>query len=301
MLHAIKVIHSTKAPKDIDLDLPGSFVLKTCQRLIILTTYVDRDIQFDHELYDGHKAYQFLLETICGLKSRLQAEHEIVAQFKDAYSEYLDQDIRSSVIMKVLEKVFKDAKEIRSAYLLKLGQHSYTGIAKKIIQVKSTGQRVLILGSGKLARDAVRALSKKYEVSISARNDQAVEQIINDFSDRNVKKVEWEQREDFLHFDSIINTIGANQALFKESFFGMLDPNKHLFIDLGSPSAIETTKSTKQGVYKLEDIFNHQSILNEEKTKKIDQAREAIVKLSKQRERTLNHYRPIFWGELEFA
>ncbi len=301
MLHAIKVIHSTNFDKDLLIDFPGSFILKTCQRLIILTTYIDKEAPFNHEVYEGQNAYQFLLETICGLKSRLQAEHEIVSQFKEAYSHYLEQDIRSSIIMKVLEKIFKDAKDIRSEYLLQLGQHSYTGIAKKIIQNQSSGKKVLILGSGKLAKDAIRALYKKFDITISARNQEKVNQILNEYKAYNVNSTPWEQKEDFLSYDSIINTIGADETLFNESFFSQLSPEEQLFIDLGSPCAIQTRKNSNQGVYKLEDIFDHQSTLNAEKVKKIDEARIAIKQLATRREETLGHYRPFFWGDLEFS
>ena len=185
MLNSLKLIHLHAYQGDIhkDMNTSGAFVLETCQRTIVLSTFIEEVPQSTHDVHEGEKAYQFLLETICGLKSRLKGESEIVSQFKTAYSNYLEREYRSKVIMKVLEKLFKDAKEIRSNFLREIGQQSYTGIAKKILIDNSKGKKVLILGSGKLAKDAIRNLSKKFDIYLSARNESKLHEIRDEFKD----------------------------------------------------------------------------------------------------------------------
>src|SRR5690606_6961240 len=135
-------------------------------------------------------AYSFLLETICGLKSQVVGEYEIVAQFKQAYSEYVAKDQRDTVIMQVLEKLFQDAKTVRSGHLLEIGSHTYGGLARKLIMRHSPKQkgRVLILGSGKLAEETLKLLTRKFDVYLSARNFDRVAHLHDTYG---IRPVEW--------------------------------------------------------------------------------------------------------------
>ena len=56
-----------------------------------------------------------------------------------------------------------------------------------------------------------------------------------------------------------------------------------LFIDLGSPSIIETSLPFSEGVMRLEDIFNQGAIHEQHKMTQVDNAKQAMVELSKQR------------------
>ena len=110
----------------------GFFTLKTCQRVILvqrahLNEINDNERLKNFEYLNGAEAYQFILETICGLKSRLVGETEIVSQFKDSFEEYLKTDQRDSMLIKVFQKIFMDAKKIRSEHLQKIGLLSYCG------------------------------------------------------------------------------------------------------------------------------------------------------------------------------
>jgi glutamyl-tRNA reductase len=105
-------------------------------------------------------------------------------------------------------------------------------------------------------------------------------------------------------FPLIVNTIGTKEVLFDEAFFQrwmhLHIPNQ-LFIDLGSPSVIETSLTEAQGVMRLEDIFKQSTQLNVEKVGKVHKAKEAINILVETRRShfTLNY--PYGWEELQFA
>jgi glutamyl-tRNA reductase len=121
------------------------FILKTCQRTVVLSYgNPPRNIPEICEVQNGKLAYQFLLETICGLKSKLIAENEIVGQFKNAYKNFVDNDSKQSELIPILEKLFKDAKEIRSKYLLGISQKTYASIARKHL-VRSGAPNILIV------------------------------------------------------------------------------------------------------------------------------------------------------------
>ena len=157
----------------VKLQQQGFFTLKTCQRLIFVrrvsssgSDHIDNRLS-SFDLLDGPEAYQFILETICGLKSRLLGETEIVSQFKESFENYLRSEKRDARLIKVFHKVFMDAKKIRSEHLQKIGLLSYCGLTKNLLNkhynnfsLNQQAHDVVILGSGKLAADLLKVLNK---------------------------------------------------------------------------------------------------------------------------------------------
>ena len=95
-----------------DIELNGkTFILKTCQRSLVLSLnnfpFKYKELP-SHELQSADSAYIYLLETICGLKSKLIGENEIVGQFKEAYKIYSQSDLKDTKLLLILEKLFKD-------------------------------------------------------------------------------------------------------------------------------------------------------------------------------------------------
>jgi glutamyl-tRNA reductase len=297
------------------------FVLKTCQRTLILgfgqTPFYHLNDQNDiRDMYNSDEAYIFLLETICGLKSEVLAEYEVVGQFKEAYNEYAQLPFKKNYILTLLEKLLQDSKKIRTDHLTEIGQLSYAGIARKLIASKAQQSDVLVVGSGNLSVDLIKLLKKKHRVFLSARNPERVDELVQQHS---LLVIPWLEYSSYQKFDSIVNTIGANEILFEHSFFEkwpkiktnhqiMCDDSSQtnardskLFIDLGSPSVIKTHLSQSEGVLRLEDIFQQSAKMNIEKMEKIRCAKESIVRLCKNRRRTFSISHPFGWEELRLA
>lgn len=118
------------------------FVLRTCQRTLLLTMETNPfvgDPLSGAELVSGANAYLYLLETICGLKSKLIGENEIVGQFKQAYKAYALNILKDSRVLLVLEKLFKDAKDIRTQYLIGISQKTYASLTRRHLIQKAQG------------------------------------------------------------------------------------------------------------------------------------------------------------------
>ena len=261
-------------PSDIALNLEemaqAPFILNTCQRNLVVY-YNQRDLNpapgFTHQA-QGVEAYQYLLEIICGLQSKLIAESEIVSQFKHAYKNYLEKENRNSSLIRVLEKLFKDAKSIRSEYLKGISQKTYSYIARKNLVGKYQGKEILILGSGKMAEDLILQMNKKATIYISSRNSKKTQELKDQY--KMIKIVDWAKKEEFTQFSHIANTIGYEGQLFSENFFDHWE-KKHrrqfkLFLDLGSPSCINTPMTLSEGVMRLEDIFQEGNIQQKQET-----------------------------------
>ena len=261
------------------------FVLRTCQRTIVLGfdnfhEHIEVNNTKTFDVFEGKSAYKFLLETICGLKSEVLAEYEIVSQFKQAFCEYSALPKKSSQIVQLFERIFKDSKFIRTNALNGIGQLSYAGIARKLIYTQNPSAEVLILGSGNLAEDLIKLLKKKHTLYICARNEKKVQDLAVAHS---VKVIPWDKKEHLVKFKYMANTIGHDEIIFDENFFnawGELHYESKLFIDLGSPSVIRTSKDKEEGVVRLQDIFKKSAVLNEEKMKKINKACNLIDQLT---------------------
>lgn len=282
------------------------FTLSTCQRTVVLglnnmPLYGLKTICNEMQVFNGQAGYQYLLEIICGLQSRLTGENEIVAQVKEAYDNYKKLPKKNTHIMSIIEKLLKDAKEIRTKHLVEIGQQSYAGITKKIIDSQNYNGPILILGSGKLAKDVLTSLSKRNHIYLSARNEIKVRELCNLFS---IEFVDWRDIERYQSFPYIVNTIGADEIVFYDEFFDGWDiitnPNK-AFIDLGSPSIIETLRGPEQGVHLLEDVFKFGNQLDSKKEVKIGMAKQEIEKLVSKRLNSFSVHYPFGWEDLHLV
>lgn len=276
------------------MDQSDVFVLNTCQRFLVIAESkpienIDLPTELNLEVHNSEAGYQFLLQVICGLKSKVIAESEIVKQFKDAYSEYLRSETRNPKIIRILEKLFKDSKEVRTNYLKGVGQKTYAAITRKILLEKSNSKRVLVIGSGNLAIDVVNQVKKHFDqIYVTGRNRDKIQDICHEHL---TLPLDWKDFNNYTEFSLIVNTIGTdNLVLFQEGFFTEWDEKhseKRVFVDLGHPSIISTKMTSKEGVIRLKDIFEKSVVREKERVEKIEAAKIAIGDLSAKRLSTL--------------
>jgi glutamyl-tRNA reductase len=308
MIDALKLVNLTAGTAITVPESSGDvFILSTCQRTLILGfnfvpfSYLSDSKEID--VYNGIDAYKMLMEIICGLKSQLVGENEIVAQFKEAYENYKKIKNRNAHLMTIMEKLFKDAKQVRLKYLFEVGQQSYAGISRKIIrkhQVKQ-GSPVLIFGSGNLALSLIKQLQKKQKILITGRNSKKVSKICNELD---IENIEWNRWDKYLNYSVIINTIGTKATIFDHDFFinwQLKQNNNSLFIDLGSPSSVKTSLQSENGVYQLKDVFECGAMLDRVKQSRIKEASLAIDELTVKRQKSFTINFPFGWEELQFA
>ncbi len=285
MLSDLKLWNFSSGALPESLLVEGTFVLSTCQRTLVLCLdshpFADTSLP-SHEIHHGQDAYYFLLETICGLKSKLIGENEIVGQFKEAYQKYAAASIRNTSLLVILEKLFKDAKDIRTQYLIGISQKTYASLTRRHLIQKAKADHVVVVGSGALAEDLINQFKKKARVSICARNSERVAELAHQHK---LTIIPWEKRFELVNEKFIANTIGSETILWNESFFTEwreLHP-EGVFVDLGSPSVIQTILSVSEGVVRLLDILNEGAIVEDKKREQINLARVAMVTLAQRR------------------
>lgn len=187
------------------------FGLATCQRKLILGLMEidnNQNIQLQrHPLaLTGTRAYVYALEVITGLKGVIKAESEIMSQFRLELNRYVQRSTKSNKLLRILEKLSKDAKHIRTHFLKNIPIKSHAYCARSILKdhlESNTNAPVLILGSGALATDLIYQLKKSYPIIICARNKEKVDKLCA-IDELNIKAF---SKEHYQNFAAVINTI----------------------------------------------------------------------------------------------
>jgi glutamyl-tRNA reductase len=289
MLNGLKLWNFTAGTLPPEELCASAFVLRTCQRTLVLAferhPFMHSPLP-THQLLQGQEAYLFLLETICGLKSKLIGENEIVGQFKEAYKIYSASTLKDTKLLLILEKLFKDAKDIRTQYLIGISQKTYASLTRKHLIQRARASHIVVIGSGQLAEDLINQFKKKAQVSICARNTARVNELS---SMHQISVIPWEERASLTNQPFLANTVGHASIIFDKAFFtewSKKNPHK-LFVDLGSPSVIRTELTLEEGVVRLDDIFDEGAIVEDQKQQQIALAREAMVSVTLKRKSLL--------------
>jgi glutamyl-tRNA reductase len=260
---------------------PGCFVVKTCQRTLAIS-FEKMQVPKDGLVLRDQEAYSFLLEVICGLKSKLLGETEIVSQFKNAFHEYSSNQLRDRRLIRLLNKIFQDAKTIRTMYLLGLRQKSYAAMVNHYL-IQADAKEVVILGSGLLAQNLIRQLHKKFRISLCARNENVTLALSEKYS---LSVHPWTKLSESHQKRFLINCIGTKECLLDETFFDTwtaCQGHKGLFIDLGSPSPIQTKLTDKDGVIRLSHLFQESESLEMKLQLQVQEARLGIAAIIRKR------------------
>jgi glutamyl-tRNA reductase len=289
MLNGLKLWNFNSGSLAQDELCASSFVLRTCQRTLVLAFNhypFAHQVLPPHDLLEGTDAYMFLLETICGLKSKLIGENEIVGQFKEAYKIYAASTLRDTKLLVILEKLFKDAKDIRTQYLIGISQKTYASLTRRHLIQRARADHIVIVGSGQLAEDLINQFKKKAKVSLCARNASRVQELSRQHE---LNVLPWEERHEAVYQPFIANTIGHDSVLWDENFFESWKTrhSRCLFVDLGSPSVIRTSLGLTEGVVRLDDIFNEGAIVEGQKAQQINLARAAMLEITHKRKALL--------------
>ena len=287
------------------------FVLNTCQRTLLLG-FGESLVKFYRSqrssvrecsaLWQGPQAYGMVLEILCGLKSKIVAESEVACQFRKAYRDYAHDRSRNSLILLILEKLLADAKKVRTCHLREIGKQSYGGIVRKILlsQSNQKGRRLLIKGSGAMAEQIAKLVKKSFPVYISARNVESLAFLTESYG---ISPLRWRETNLYKEFPLIVNTIGSEDILFSEDFFSSWHKmhNRPLYVDMGSPSSIETALEKNDGVWGLNDVLQAGEEWAEDSREKVENARKTIHVILERRCRSFGVNYPFGWEELQFA
>ncbi|MBX3022669.1 MAG: hypothetical protein KF799_13435 [Bdellovibrionales bacterium] len=166
MLQNLAIVHRRKPRIFTGTHVP---VWSTCLRsLAFADGKPDFELHSDDEIYTQERAYQFLLEIVCGLHSPIVGETEVFGQFKAFAQAWCELDPRR---MSLVQRLLNEAKTIRAAHLSHMGTQSYGSWLRKNLDCK----RVHVIGAGHLSREILPYLAKHAEVVVHSRDPRKVD------------------------------------------------------------------------------------------------------------------------------
>lgn len=141
----------------------GWIPFETCQRILWIHPDGFLHANTDLEFHGNSDAYAFLLEVICGLRSRIFGETEILGQFKEFCR-------KNDSFFKLWGRaLLEDAKLIRTRHMTGLGSKSYGSVLRRWTQDSS---EIVLIGTGQLSRKLYPWFEGK-NVRVLARSSQS--------------------------------------------------------------------------------------------------------------------------------
>jgi glutamyl-tRNA reductase len=184
VLDDLVVIHDHAGAED---DLPTalhSVRWQTCLRRIILLNQAESKTLLaparNHpEIYRGKDAYRFLLEVICGLRSPLIGETEVMGQFRDFCSNAkFPPTPWGWFLRQIAADLMVDAKRVRHRHLEGLGSQTYGGLVRQQLKGIPT---VALIGAGQLAAEIIPWLIGKAELTLFYRNRHRARALVDEY------------------------------------------------------------------------------------------------------------------------
>ena len=130
-------------------------VWRTCLREIgFLDLDDDREVPAHLDRLEDEAAYAMLLEVICGLRSPLVGETQVMGQFKQFVSSLGD---AADSVRRVAQDLLRDARQIRTDCLQGLGARAYGSVVRKHVR---SCEVVAVIGTGALAAEITPALNE---------------------------------------------------------------------------------------------------------------------------------------------
>lgn len=176
-LESLRVLHLKKGREAISSGLllaaePGlESVLKidTCQRKVWVYASEswqaqERDVAIQDSLggfsyLESLDAYEFLLRWACGLESEVLGETDVFGQIKQAWRDAEKQGDAAILNLSTwMQRLFEDAKAIRSQHLQNLGGSSYGTLVRKVLKERRLDGPILVVGAGQIAYSITPAL-----------------------------------------------------------------------------------------------------------------------------------------------
>lgn len=131
----------------------GAATWRTCLReVVFLDECHDTDAQPGQCLRE-RAAYQLLLEILCGLRSPMLGETQVLGQFKAFLAEA---GKAHPSITRLGQRLLTDARDVRTQHLQGLGSRSYGSAVRRDLADCS---RTVLIGTGKLADEVLPFLS----------------------------------------------------------------------------------------------------------------------------------------------
>lgn len=277
--------------------IQGCVILSTCNRMELwvstskedhpsLYKYLCKEKNIDPKLYHRYfihreegEAVSHLFSLVCGLKSMVLGEDQIITQVKDALSlarEYYKTD---SVLEVLFRMAITTGKKAKSEILLQSVNRSviHSSIGKlQDMGYRLEGKNCLVIGNGqmgKLAANLLKERGAKVTVTVRQYRSGIVE------IPRGCQRIDYSKRLEILpQCDFVVSaTASPNTTLSKEQVEGVTGNQSMVFLDLAVPRDIEKRVEEIAGIT-LYDVDDFREDVVDEETKESIRRTEILLK-----------------------
>jgi glutamyl-tRNA reductase len=245
------------------------------------------------EVYRGERAYQFLLEVVCGLNSPLVGETAVMGQFRDFCGQAkLPASSWGWFLRQFMSDILVDAKRVRHEHLQGLGSQSYGGLVRQHLAGIST---TAVVGSGQLAEEILPWLIGKIHVHLFYRNRLRAETLLSSHPQIRIDKFEsnasvWNDESTAL----IVAAPIASEVI--EDWMKQQRVRFAKILDLRGEAATDRLRSPEP-VIQLSEMFARLKSDRQRLGERAAIARAEIKKLTESRIKQAQ-YRPFGWEDL---
>jgi glutamyl-tRNA reductase len=145
----LALIHREPRQADVPADVP---VWRTCLREILFFNDAADATRVGQPIVEGD-AYHLLLEIICGLRSPMLGETQVMGQFKTFLGTLGDDH---GPLRKMGQRLLSEARIISERHLRHLGARSYGSATRRRV---ADAEHVAVIGTGALSQELLKFLS----------------------------------------------------------------------------------------------------------------------------------------------
>lgn len=277
------------------INLSSPIEWRTCLRQIFFlnSTEIHLVPEAWGEILTGQKAMTFILSVLCGLKSKVKGETEILGQFK----KFIDEN---SVVPglrdpSLKQNILKEVKTLRDQYISGLGASSYGSLLRKKLLAND---QITIVGAGQIAQDLLPWF-KKWNTQLLCRDPRKYLNLKSQYSHLTINplcnqtSVEASVTSDVLIIAAPLSSSEVNQLIRKHKSY------PRMIIDFRSESESSTQDflDINSEIFLLNDLFNDLSKTQQFATEQLKSAEDAIQLRATALTLKASH-RPMGWDDL---
>ncbi len=257
------------------------FVLSTCNRVELygrglagieeaLSRFLTDYHGLEERLYQpylyhfrGREVAQHLFRVSSGLDSLVIGENEIYGQVRHAFRAANELGSLDSILYQLVERALRVGKRARSETKISEGAVSVSSIAVELAEKifgKLTGERVLILGTGKMSELTMKHLVKRGagEITVASRTYERALELAQKFGARPIGFDAWLRA--LRASDIVISSTAAPHPIVRfDDVQSVMIERRHkplFFIDIAVPRDIDprVTEIDDVYVYDIDDL-----------------------------------------------
>lgn len=239
-----------------------SVVLETCNRVEVYTYAVNpidvfkwlglnEEFVSTARVLRGLDVFRHLVHVVSGLDSLAVGEPQIMGQVRKAFNRAKELGCVGSELDFLFSEAFRIGRRVRSRIEFKVFDYAYATL--DIIGGGIEGKKVLVVGTGKMARDILGVLVKRFghECDIWVAGRSKLDYIRSRYG---VNTFHLSGLDDYIgDFDIIITCVSVEKPIIVDRHRDLM---KHdvILVDLGIPPNVDLGKETSITVYSFEDV-----------------------------------------------